>query len=282
MLTRSEITPPSVHPFRPAATTRSNMIEREPTTASADEIPVRWSGAGRFLMRPYPVTWPMVLLVGLIPVYLVIAGRAETGPVHTPATALDRLLPLVPAWAIVYGALYGFLILVPVFVVGQPDLIRRTVWAYLMVWSTAYLGFLLYPTVAPRPDAVVGEGFAAWGLRFLYGADPPYNCFPSLHVAHSFVSAFACSRVHRPLGLVAIAGAALVALSTLFTRQHYVADLIGGILLAAAAYGIFLRGYPRSRTPDRDRRLAPRLAVGAAAIVGLGAACFWVAYRLGA
>lgn len=56
---------------------------------------------------------------------------------------------------------------------------------------------------------MVGEGFAVWGLRALYRADPPCNCFPSLHVAHSFVSA-------------------LVAMSTVFIKQHYVLDVIAG------------------------------------------------------
>jgi membrane-associated phospholipid phosphatase len=223
----------------------------------------------------------MVLLVSLVPFYLVIAGRARAGAVHAPALALDPLLPLTPTWALVYGALYGFLIVLPVFVVQQQELIRRTVWAYLTVWTVAYICFLLYPTVAPRPDTVMGKGFAVWGLRFLYDADPPYNCFPSLHVAHSFVSALACYRVHRTLGFVAMSCASLVAISTLFTKQHYVADLIAGIFLALAAYVVFLRGDPRANVPELDRRVAPFLALVAAGIVGLGFACYWVAYSLG-
>ena len=252
-------------------------LVREPSY-DTDGIRITWSAVGRTLTRPYPVTLPMVLLVSLIPFYLVIAGRASA--VHAPALALDRLLPLAPTWALVYGALYAFLIVLPVFVVQQEELIHRTVWAYLTVWTVAYTCFLLYPTVAPRPDTVMGGGFAVWGLRFLYDADPPYNCFPSLHVAHSFVSALACYRVHRTLGLVAVSCASLVAISTLFTKQHYVADLIAGILLALAAYAVFLRGYSRASVPDLDRRLAPVLALCVGGIAGLGVACFWVAYQL--
>jgi membrane-associated phospholipid phosphatase len=141
--------------------------------------------------------------------------------------------------------------------------------------------FFLYPTVAPRPDTVVGKGFAVWGLQFLYDADPPYNRFPSLHVAHSFVSALASYRVHRMLGCVAISCACLVALSTLLTKQHYVADLVARILLALVAYAVFLRGDSRANLPELDRRLAPFPALVVAGIVGLGCACSWVAYRLG-
>lgn len=222
----------------------------------------------------------MVLLVALVPLYLVIAGRGFGGAEFAPELALDRLIPLSPTWALVYGALYLFLILLPVFVVQQAELIRRTVWAYLSVWLLSYACFLLFPTFAPRPDKVLGNGFGVWGLRFLYDADPPYNCFPSLHVAHSFVSALACYRVHRALGLVAILCASLVALSTLFTKQHYVADVIAGILLALVAYAVFLRSYSRAHIPTLDRRLAPALALCVTALVGLGVACSWVAYLL--
>jgi membrane-associated phospholipid phosphatase len=223
----------------------------------------------------------MVALVSLVPFYLFIANRAQAGAPHKPALGLDELIPLAPTWALIYGALYAFLIVLPVFVIQQPELIRRTVWAYLTVWSAAYISFLLYPTVAPRPDTVTGTGFGVWGLRFLYDADPPYNCFPSLHVAHSFVSALACYRVNRTLGFVAITSASLVGISTLFTKQHYVADVIGGIFLAMIAYAIFLRGDSRANVPELDRRLAPFLAAVVAGIVGLGFAGTWVGYKLG-
>ena len=223
----------------------------------------------------------MVALVSLVPFYLFIANRAQARAPHTPALELDELIPLAPTWALIYGALYAFLIVLPVFVIQQPELIRRTVWAYLTVWIAAYISFLLYPTVAPRPDTVTGTGFGVWGLRFLYDADPPYNCFPSLHVAHSFVSALACYRVNRTLGFVAITSASLVGISTLFTKQHYVADVIGGILLAMIAYAIFLRGHSRANVPELDRRLAPFLAAVVAGIVGLGFAGAWVGYKLG-
>jgi membrane-associated phospholipid phosphatase len=232
------------------------------------------------LNRPYPVSFPMVVLVLLVPFYIFIAELAKEQTLHVPELALDRVLPLQPAWALVYGSLYLFLILLPVFVVRQEEQIRRTVLAYLMVWITAYVCFLLYPTQAPRPPKVIGEGFVVWGLRFLYSADPPYNCFPSLHVAHSFVSALTCYRVHRGVGITAGFCAFLIGVSTLFTKQHYIVDVIAGMLLAGAAYVVFLRSYPREAIPELDRRLAPVLALGVLGILGLIVVCFWVAYKM--
>jgi membrane-associated phospholipid phosphatase len=236
--------------------------------------------AAESLKRPYRVTIPMVVFVLLVPAYIFIADVARFGKASAPAIALDRAIPLQPVWALIYGALYLFLILLPVFVVREDEHLRRTVWAYLSVWITAYVCFLVYPTMAPRGDTVVGDGFGVWGLRFLYGADPPYNCFPSLHVAHSFVSALTCYRVHREVGIVAIVSASLVAVSTLFTKQHYVADVVAGVLLALVAYGVFIHGLPRERTPELDRRLAPVFALVLMGVSGAGVLGAWVVYAL--
>jgi membrane-associated phospholipid phosphatase len=232
------------------------------------------------LARPYPVTVPMVIFMALVPVYLFIPGALPNRPLFVPELALDRRLPVVPAWSIVYGTVYSFLIVLPVLVVRQTGHIRRLYVAYLSVWITAYGVFLFFPTVAPRPVNVVGNGFAVWGLRFLYSADPPSNCFPSLHVAHSFVSALGCYRVHRGLGVAAVFCALLVAVSTVFSKQHYILDVLAGMLLASLAYVVVLRGSRRDQVPQLDRQAAPVVAFGAAGIAGVATACLWIAYRL--
>ena len=234
---------------------------------------------GQSLARPYRVPVSMVLLFFLVPLYILIPAFLAPGVRNAPELAVDRALPLVPSWALVYGALYLFLILLPLFVVREDRLIRRTLHSYLLIWVTAYVFFfVLYPTAASRPDNVSGAGFAVWGLRALYSSDPPYNCFPSLHVAHSFVSALACSRVHRHLGVVSMISATLVAASTLFTKQHYVLDVIAGGFLAFIAYTIFLRRYPTDQIPDFDRRAAPTLALCVSAVVGVGFVVAWFIY----
>lgn len=239
---------------------------------------VRWRMVGESLTRPYRVTFSMVILVSLVPLYLFIPAMVR-GPFNAPAMLLDGLIPLRPEWSLVYGSVYLFLILLPVLVVRQEEHIRRTVRAYLTVWLTAYVFFVIYPTVAPRPQEVNGEGFAVWGLLALYGSDPPYNCFPSLHVAHSFVSALTIHRLHRRLGDITLVCASLVGLSTLFTKQHYVADVIAGFLLAWAACAIFLRGYSRDEIPGTDQSVAPLLALCTAALITAGLGGFWVIYR---
>jgi len=242
--------------------------------------PSSWREAAALFGRPQPVTIPMVALATIMPFYLYIGHLVRGGPVHVPAIALDRAIPVEPAWAPVYLSLFLAAIL-PAFVLHQQELIRRTVLAWLAVWLVAFVFFMAWPTVGTRPPEVPGDGFLDWVLRTIYASDAPYNCFPSLHVAQCFLAAFACSRVHRGVGLAAGVWAFAVGLSTLFTKQHYVADVIGGAVLAFLGYLAFIRSFPRVPESAPECRLAPILAVGAAAVYAVMVGVMWLAYSLG-
>jgi membrane-associated phospholipid phosphatase len=219
-------------------------------------------------------------LISLAPLYLVITSLTRGWPTYRPEVAVDRAVPLQPGWMLVYGSLYVFIGILPLMVVRQRELFRRAMQAYLTVMLVAYAGFLTYPTAAPRPDAVPGEGFGAWSLRLAYDIDPPHGCFPSLHVAYAFVSALAAYRVHAGVGTVAAVWAALIGVSTLFTKQHYLVDVIAGMAAALVAYAVFLRTYPRELVPERDRLRAPARALIVAALWAGAVGLFWLVYLL--
>lgn len=248
--------------------------------ASAIPRPAWHREVAALMRRPQPVTLPMVALFAIIPFYLYIGDVLLQGrTLHVPEIALDRMVPLEPAWSVVYGSLFCAAFL-PVFVVHQQELVRRTILAFLMIWLIAYACFLAYPTVGPRPPTVAGDGFLAWALRAIYSSDHRYNCLPSLHVAQCFLAALICHRVHRGVGLACLAWASLVGISTVFTKQHYVLDVVTGVLLAGFAYFVVVRDFPREAVPERERRLAPTLALCAFGVYGLLLGILWLAYVL--
>lgn len=235
--------------------------------------------AGRRVSRaPYPHVMPALVLAVVIPAYPIIAGFNRGRPLNTPDMAIDRAIALEPAWMLVYGSVFLFAFL-PVFVVRGADLTRRVLWSYILVELVAYIGFVLYPTELPRPALVV-DSFPAWTLQHIYDVDPPRNCFPSLHVAWATVAALSCYSVHRGVGMAALGWAALIGVSTLYTKQHYLVDVLGGIALAAAAYGLLIRGHARSTLSARDVQHAPRRALLAVGTYGTIVAVFAFVYMV--
>jgi membrane-associated phospholipid phosphatase len=250
--------------------------------AATDADGIGFRAAARLFRRHQPVTISMVALGLIVPLYLFIPSQFLRGrAVYVPAVWLDDALPVEPAWSVVYLSLF-LAVLLPGFLVHQQELLRRTVNAFLAMWLVAYVFFVAYPTIGPRASGrVIGDDFSAWMLQSIYSSDHRYNCFPSLHVAQCFLAAMVCNRIHRGVGAVALLWAALVGVSTLYTKQHYVLDAISGALLGYIAYFAFLRGYPRKATPELERRLAPHLALGAVATYAVMVGIMWIAYLNG-
>jgi membrane-associated phospholipid phosphatase len=74
----------------------------------------------------------------------------------------------------------------------------------------------------------------AGSVHFIDFSEPGVVCFPSFHVLLAILSATALCAV-KPLRIPAILIAAMISVSTLTTGWHYVVDVIGGLILAAAS-----------------------------------------------
>ncbi|MFH0954442.1 MAG: phosphatase PAP2 family protein [Verrucomicrobiota bacterium] len=74
----------------------------------------------------------------------------------------------------------------------------------------------------PRPSTEVPDGF--YGLRFT----GRYHSFPSAHSCTSFGTAAALAVAVPAVGLPSLAGAAAVAWSRMYMREHYLSDVIAG------------------------------------------------------
>jgi membrane-associated phospholipid phosphatase len=101
------------------------------------------------------------------------------------------------------------------------------------------------PVLVP-PYADASSSFLAW----VHSVDPPGNVFPSLHVAHTSVLAFLLHKDRPRLGAVTIGLAAVLAVSTLTTKQHFLSDVLAGFAMAFAGRAWALRGLSgRNSTP---------------------------------
>jgi membrane-associated phospholipid phosphatase len=130
-------------------------------------------------------------------------------------------------------------------------------------WLAAELGLLGSapgePAVAYlKPDAFAGltnalglDGAALYDLAFRSINANPVAAFPSLHAAYPFLTFLVLRRAFGRVGWLAFAYFAVVAFTIVYTADHYVIDVLGGVLFAGAAYAA-MWWLARRRRPDPE------------------------------
>jgi membrane-associated phospholipid phosphatase len=202
------------------------------------------------------------------------SGAAGSGALRTTGQRNDILLLSAAAYLVVFYALTNYFPLRPprtmpmlpfesaigihpatcwiylsyfVMLVFTGSRLRKLEWAPRAAGAIAAVVtmsgavFLIYPTTILRPP-IVGGGVSADLLRLVRALDPPNNCFPSLHVGLAFLCSMLLMRASRRTGTIVLLWAALVAVSTLTTKQHYFLDVVGGLFVAGVGFALFFAG----------------------------------------
>jgi membrane-associated phospholipid phosphatase len=186
--------------------------------------------------------WPLkVFLLITLPTVATAAymaiQRTIVFPVRSvPLTWFDRAIPFQPGWVWVYLSLYLLNPIGPLLTRSRADVLRYAR-GIVFLFVSGIACFALLPVAGPRPVNAHGP----WLYERLITVDRIYNSFPSLHAACAAYSVlfarYASRDSSRPalrnvLLAFAWAWAALILYSTIATRQHFVIDLLPGILLA--------------------------------------------------
>jgi membrane-associated phospholipid phosphatase len=156
-------------------------------------------------------------------------------------TILARL-PLSPAFTPIYLGVHVFSV-VPYCAVPEPRVLRRYLLGNLLIVSLSAIAWVTLPVRLDRPPfAAELPGFGAWLLRLVYAGDPVTNCFPSAHCSVAVSAAIGLRFASRRLFAWGIATAIGICVSTIMTKQHYLADVAAGVVLAAlTSYAIARR-----------------------------------------
>jgi membrane-associated phospholipid phosphatase len=153
----------------------------------------------------------------------------------TTWTALDEWIPFQPAW--VWAYLIPYLIGPVAIGLLRPVTFRWFVSRGLVIVGLTLVIFILVPTQTANEhrQEYVGTGPTADLYRWMIEIDdPPANAAPSLHVSLTFLLAWALVRDFPRWRLVSFVAVGIVWLSTLFTRQHHIIDVVTGVMLSCA------------------------------------------------
>ena len=97
---------------------------------------------------------------------------------------------------------------------------------------------MFLPTTLARPE-VIGTDLCSRLVRLIYTFDPPVNLFPSIHCLESWCcirASFLLKKSNRTYQTATLIMSLGVFASTLFIKQHVIADVFGGIVVFEAGF----------------------------------------------
>jgi len=158
------------------------------------------------------------------------------GPVHSLELPVDDHIPVMPAFVFPYLSLY-LLLVISLWRLLQAEtrVFVITALAIGLDLAISYLVFLFYQTQVERPT-ILGSDVSSGILRWVYSNDQPFNAFPSLHTSLSALLVLLWGRVGSRIQPIIALWAVFIIASTLLTKQHYIADVLGGIAVALVSY----------------------------------------------
>ncbi|PXX39733.1 phosphatase PAP2 family protein [Undibacterium pigrum] len=137
-------------------------------------------------------------------------------------------------WMILPYLSSGLFFCLAFFMVSSQDQLRLLSQRLLLATVLAAFVFVLYPLQFSWPRPAISSAWCAYLYDYLAMMDKPYNQLPSLHVTYC-VLFWTALREHvrpAPLRIALAAWLLLTAISTLFTYQHHLLDVLAGLLLA--------------------------------------------------
>lgn len=156
------------------------------------------------------------------------------------AINLDAIIPFIPVFVLFY-ILYFPLVLLPfILFYKNLNLIKKIVYSNITVIVISHIIFLIFPVSIIRPE-VIGTTLVDLLFKLIYTIDNPVNLFPSLHVSMSLLSFLVLFKFKRNLTLNLSIFYLLSIISTLFVKQHYLLDVVGGLTLGAIVYFIYFK-----------------------------------------
>lgn len=146
---------------------------------------------------------------------------------------LDAAIPFLPWTIFIYMSMYLLFAFAAVYVEGKAFL--RGLGVLVVVCIISLLFFVVFPAHYPRPDpSIIQNPLIEQMFVNMFAFDSPGNTFPSLHVGTT-TTAVLMLRKTKLRWFFAVWGA-LICLSTLTVKQHFIADVAGGIALACLVF----------------------------------------------
>ena len=176
-----------------------------------------------------------IFLVCCIQLIYIPTSNRITGGIE-PKLPID-VFPVWTIWVLPYVVCYVLWLLGIAWIMlkAEDRFFRSFLAACLLTFVLGNLTFIFFPTYV-RPATLEGNDILTALLRSLHEDWGRYSAFPSGHIYITTLLALFFSHWYPRQKVTWTVILAIVSLSTLFTGQHYLLDVLGGYLAALAGY----------------------------------------------
>ena len=193
----------------------------------------------QILSLPFRLEILALTLLGWLVIYFFV-NRLKVDPQKRLdlGTNLDRRIPFVPQFAPVYFSTYIFVIQ-PFFILSKATQFYWMLISFASISLIASLIHALVPSKIERRENLAEDNIPGWLLSQFQKTCKPYGNFPSMHVGLSVpVVAANFLAGGMLMGSLSLVWAVLIALSTLFTKQHYILDVLAGVFSGVLIFSV--------------------------------------------
>ena len=179
----------------------------------------------------------VLFLVQLIAGYNIIQKYFPVGHV-LKISFIDNHVPYMPVFALAYLCYTLILFLPFLFVFTNKKQLFAVSTAFFSVATICNICYISFQTMMIRPE-IIPSGFFDRLVMFIYSIDKPVNLVPSEHVAFPVLTTLCLCHIKKKSWYILLPITILIILSTLFIKQHYILDVLAGIVVAGIGYLIF-------------------------------------------
>jgi membrane-associated phospholipid phosphatase len=168
-----------------------------------------------------------------------------TPHIHCLQTAIDRAIPFIPQFIVIYNSLEPVIYISLIFFfIFHPKIFSAFASAMIALFLISNGVYVVFQTYVPRPTLTPHTNWYVDQVIKLYNSDNPYNCFPSLHCGTSALVAsfWFVKKRYRIIAWIMAIWAVLIVLSTQFLKQHVIADILGSFI-AIGLYFLFYKWF---------------------------------------
>ena len=184
--------------------------------------------------------WIALAFIPFLIFYFLIQSLI-TGSRYDLLTDMDGKIPFIPSFIWIYHSIVPVIAFTALLLFQRREIFLGLIFSIVFASFLMCLSYIAFPSFYPRELFVDPHTLSGWLIDITRTIDGPHNTFPSSHVTFAWLLVFfvgLSQHTQKRSWILAVyfLWAALLTISTLTLKQHFIVDVLSGIILATGTY----------------------------------------------